>query len=176
MSDVLEHSALERWQHEPTRFITEVLRNPKTGKPFELFDAQKQFFGYAWQTGDDGRLLYPEQCFGAIKKTGKSGLAGMHILTTSLVFGGRYAEAYCVANDLEQAQGRVFAEIKKICESSPLLRREAEITQSRITFPQTGAVIQALGNDAAGAAGAATKRKEQLGWLNLKRSGRGVTL
>ena len=78
----------------------------------------------------------------------------MHVLTTTLVFGGRYAEAYCVANDLEQAQGRVFTEIKKICESSPLLRREAEITQSRITFPQTGAIIQAIGNDAAGAAGA----------------------
>ena len=37
--------------------------------------------------------------------------------------------------------------IKQIRESSPLLRREAEITQSRITFPQTGAVIQALGNE-----------------------------
>jgi len=25
-----------------------------------------------------------------------------------LLFGGKYAEGYCVANDLEQAQGRVF--------------------------------------------------------------------
>jgi hypothetical protein len=119
-----------------------------------LFDAQKQFFKYAWQTGDDGRLRYSEQVFGAIKKTGKSGTAAMHVLTTTLVYGGRYAEAYCVANDLEQAQGRVFTEIRKICESSPLLRREAEITQSRITFPQTGAIIQAIGSDYASAAGA----------------------
>jgi phage terminase large subunit-like protein len=55
---------------------------------------------------------------------------------------------------LEQAQGRVFAEIRKICETSPLLCREAEITQSRITFPQTGAVIQTIGSDAVSAAGA----------------------
>jgi hypothetical protein len=154
MTEVLEHDALERWQREPVRFIEEVLRNPRDGQPFQLFDAQRQFFEHAWQTGDDGRLLYPEQCFGAIKKTGKTGTAAMHVLTTTLVYGGRYAEAYCLANDLEQAQGRVFLAIKQICESSPLLMREAEITQSRITFPQTGAVIQALGADATSAAGA----------------------
>ena len=53
--------------------------------------------------------------------------------------------AYCLANDFEQAQGRVFTAIRQICESSPLLMREANITQSRISFPQTGAVFQALG-------------------------------
>jgi phage terminase large subunit-like protein len=154
MTDVLEHSALQRWQREPVSFINELLRNPKTGKPFELFDAQKQFFAHCWQTGDDGRLLYPEQCLGLIKKTGKTGTAGMHVLTTTLAYGGRYAEGYCVANDFEQAQGRVFTAIRQICEASPLLKRECEITQSRITFPQTGAVIQAIGSDHASAAGA----------------------
>ena len=136
------------------RFIEEVLRNPKTGKPFELFPAQREFFKHAWQTGDDGRLLYPEQVFSAIKKTGKTATAAMHCLTTLLVFGGRFAEAYCISNDLEQAQGRVFTQVKQISESSPLLRREAEITQSRIVFPQTNAFVQAIGSDAASAAGA----------------------
>jgi hypothetical protein len=40
MSEVLEHNTLERWQHDPLTFIAEVLRNPKTGKAFELFEAQ----------------------------------------------------------------------------------------------------------------------------------------
>jgi phage terminase large subunit-like protein len=75
-------------------------------------------------------------------------------LATTLVYGGRYGEAYCVANDFDQAQGRVFTAIRQICESSPLLRREADITANRITFPQTGAVIQAIGSDYASAAGA----------------------
>jgi phage terminase large subunit-like protein len=154
MTEALEHNTLQRWQRDPVSFISEVLRNPRDGQPFQLFEAQKQFFKYAWQTGDDGRLLYPEQCFGAIKKTGKTGTAAMHVLTTTLVYGGRYAEAFCLANDLEQAQGRVFTAIRQICETSPLLQREAQITQSRITFPQTGAVIQALGADATSAAGA----------------------
>jgi phage terminase large subunit-like protein len=151
---VLDHTTLERWQRDPVSFISEVLRNPKTGRPFELLDAQKQFFAHAWQRGDDGRLLYPEQCFGAIKKTGKTGTAAMHGLVTLLVYSGRYAEAYCVSNDMEQAVGRVFTAIKQICEASPLLRREANITASRITFPQTGAFCQAIGGDYASAAGA----------------------
>jgi hypothetical protein len=39
----------------------------------------------------------------------------MHLLTTTLVFGGPFAEGYALANDLEQAQGRVFAAIRRIC-------------------------------------------------------------
>lgn len=132
MSDLLEDNTLERWQREPISFLEEVLHNPETGKPFELFDAERQFLKHAWETREDGRLRYPEQCFGAIKKTGKTGLAGCHVLTTTLVYGGPYAEGYCVANDFEQAQGRVFEAIRKICECSPLLQRECEITASRI--------------------------------------------
>jgi phage terminase large subunit-like protein len=154
MSDVLERSVLARWRREPLQFIADVLRNPKTGQPFELFEAQRQFFDHAWRTGSDGRLLYPEQCLGMVKKTGKTTTAAMHVLTTTLVYAGRYAEAYCIANDFEQAQGRVFTAIKQICESSPLLRSECDITASRITFPQTGAFIQAIGSDYASAAGA----------------------
>jgi terminase large subunit-like protein len=152
MTEVLEPNALERWQREPTSFIAEVLRKPD-GKPFELFDAQSQFFEHAWKRRDDGRLLYPEQCIGWIKKTGKGGTAAMHGLVTLLIYGGKFAEGYCIAADLQQAQERVFGEIKRICECSPLLKRECEITASRITFPQTGATITALAGDYASAAG-----------------------
>jgi hypothetical protein len=44
------------------------------------------------------------------------------------VLGGRFAEGYAVANDLEQAQGKVFQAARRICEASPYLRREATIT------------------------------------------------
>jgi hypothetical protein len=54
----------------------------------------------------------------------------------------------------EQAQGRVFQSAHRIVEASPLLRAMAEITQTRISFPLTGAVIQAVGSDYASAAGA----------------------
>jgi phage terminase large subunit-like protein len=154
VSDVLDTSALTRWQRQPLSFITEILRDPETGKPFVLLDAERAFLEHAYQTDDSGRLVYPEQLFGAPKKSGKTGFAAMHLLTTTLVFGGRFAEGYAIANDLEQAQGRVFLAARRICETSPHLRRECNITQTRIEFPQTGAVIQAIGSDYAGSAGA----------------------
>jgi phage terminase large subunit-like protein len=154
VAEVLDASALARWRNEPISFIEQVLRNPETGRPFELLDAQRQFFEHAWQTNEDGRLLYPEQCYGAIKKSGKTATAAMHLLATTLLYGGRFAEGYAIANDLEQAQGRVFQAVRRIVEASPYLHREANITQYRVDFPQTGATIQALGSDYAGAAGA----------------------
>ena len=125
MGEALERSALDRRHADPTAFIRDVLRDPETGRPFELFDAQRQFLGPAFTRKDDGRLLYPEQVFGAIKKSGKSMTAAMHMLTMTLVHGGRFAEGYAVANDLEQAQGRVFQAVRRIVKSSPDLKREA---------------------------------------------------
>jgi len=103
MSDALDHSALARWQLGPTSFIAEILRDPETGRPFNLLPAQHQFFKHAWSLNGDGRLIYPEQVFACPKKSGKTATAALHLLTTTLVFGGRFAEAYCVANDLEQS-------------------------------------------------------------------------
>jgi phage terminase large subunit-like protein len=153
MTDVLDHSALQRWRADPVNFIEQVLRDPETGKPFTLLPAQKEFFKHAWQLNGDGRLRHPEQQYCCPKKSGKTATNGMHVLTTTLIFGGPYAEAYIVANDLEQAVGRVFEAIRRIVEASPLLRREATITQNKITFPATGATITAIASDYAGAAG-----------------------
>jgi phage terminase large subunit-like protein len=70
------------------------------------------------------------------------------------LYGGKFAEAICAANDLEQAQGRVFQALKRIIEASPLLRREAKFAANKISFPATGATITAISSDYAGAAGA----------------------
>lgn len=89
-----------------------------------------------------------------VQPVSKTALAAMHLLTTTLVFGERFAEAYTLANDLEQAQGRVFAAIRRIVEASPYLVSEANVTANRIEFPATGAVITAIASDYASAAGA----------------------
>jgi phage terminase large subunit-like protein len=154
VTDVLDTSALTRWQRQPLSFITEILRDPETGKPFVLLDAERAFLEHAYRIDDSGRLIYPEQVYACPKKSGKTGFAGMHLLTTTLVFGGRFAEGYAIANDFEQAQGRVFQAVRRVCEVSPHLRRECNITANRIEFPQTGAVIQAIGADYVGSAGA----------------------
>jgi Terminase large subunit, ATPase domain len=144
---------LMRWRCNPLSFIQQCLRDPETGKPFKLLDAERRFLAHAFQLGDDGRLLYPEQVYACPKKSGKTTFAAIHALTTTLLFGGRYPEATICANDLEQARGRVFEMIKRIIECSPLLRAEANITQARIEFPALNATIQAISSDYAGAAG-----------------------
>jgi phage terminase large subunit-like protein len=143
----------DRWRTDPGSFIEEVLRDPETKRPFKLLDAERAFLAYAFQTDDDGRVLYPEQLYAAPKKSGKTGFAAIHLLTTTLLFGGRYSEAYCVANDLEQAQGRVFEACRRIIETSPMLRREAKVAADRISFPFIGASIVALASNYASAAG-----------------------
>lgn len=144
--------SIARWRKHPDKFIEECLVDYETGKPFKLLPAQREFFARAFQLRDDGRLLFPEQCFSAPKKSGKTATAAMHLLTTTMLFGGKYAEGYVVANDLEQAQGRVFEACRRIVEQSPLLRVESNITNRQIRLP-TGATITAIPSDYAGAAG-----------------------
>ncbi len=155
----ITQEALARWRSNPAAFIETVLVNPgpegDVGKPFVLLPAERDFIEYAFLTDGNGRLLYPEQVFAAPKKSGKTGFAALLMLTTVLLFGGRFAEGYALANDLEQAQSRVFLAITRIVEASPLLASQAEITRDKITFPAfSGATISAIASDYAGAAGA----------------------
>ena len=141
-------------QPDPIQFIQRVLVDPETSAPFVLTRAERRFLRRAFILLPDGRLRYPELVFSGPKKTGKTALAAMIMLFVVRALGGRYAEAYCVANDLEQSQGRVFQAIARIVEASPLLADDATITQSKIEFASTGATITALANDYAGSAGA----------------------
>ena len=146
--------SLDDYRANPAQFIAETLIDPETRAPFQLLPAERAFLNHAFLTDASGRLVYPEQVFSAPKKSGKTGFAALHTLTMCLLFGGQYAEGYCVANDLEQAQGRVFLAIKRIVESSPELRAIARVFSDRVEFPITGASIAALASDYAGAAGA----------------------
>jgi phage terminase large subunit-like protein len=148
-------SKLDQWRRDHVGFIETVLHDPETSRPFTLLDAERDFVQHAYETDTDGRLLYPEQVFAAPKKSGKTGFAALHMLTTVLLFGGRFAEGYALANDLEQAQSRVFQAVTRIVEASPLLRREAVITRDKITFAAfSNATISAIASDYTGAAGA----------------------
>lgn len=150
---VTSNKTLARFRADPAHFIETCLIDPETKRPYKLLDAQRTFLNHAFKLDDEGRLLYPEQVFAAPKKSGKTGFASLHLLTTILLFGGRYAEGYVAANDLEQAQGRVFEACRRIVECSPLLKHECKVTSDRIIVTETGATITSLANDYAGAAG-----------------------
>jgi Terminase large subunit, ATPase domain/Terminase large subunit, endonuclease domain len=155
MADAAEAAAqYARWRADPALFIEQVLRDPETGGPFRLNAAERRFLAHAFKLDKTGRLAFPELLYSAPKKSGKTVFAAMLALYVTLVLGRRHAEAIIVANDLEQAQGRVFAAIKRMVELAPWLRRAASaITASRIEFRESRATITAIASEYASAAG-----------------------
>jgi hypothetical protein len=145
---------LAAWRADPVAFITEVLVNPETGKPFVLYAEEAEFARRALTLTGDGRLPYPELLFSGPKKSGKTAFAAMSLLYVIVALGGPYAEGYCLANDLDQSTGRVYQATARIVRASPLLARGARVGVNRIDFTSTGASITAVANDYAGAAGA----------------------
>jgi phage terminase large subunit-like protein len=115
-------TAIARWKRDPISFIREVLINPETGQPFELYPEQERFFRESLTLTADGRLPCAELLFSGPKKSGKTGTAAMAMLYVIACIGGPYAEAYSVANDFEQASSRVFQAVTRIIQASPLLR------------------------------------------------------
>src|SRR2546429_4043414 len=149
----LTPTSLARWRNSPALFIETVLINPETGKPFGLLPAERAFLAHAFKTGESGKLLYPELLYSCPKKSGKTTFAALCTLTLLLLFGSSFAEATLAANDQDQAVGRVFEMCRRIIEASPLLKREAKITEARIVFPALNATITAIPASFAGAAG-----------------------
>ncbi len=144
---------LVQWKRDPVTFITDLLRDPETRQPFQLYSEQVAFLREALTLTADGRLPYPELLFSGPKKSGKTALAAMAALYTILCLGGPYAEGYIIANDFEQAQSRVFQAAVRMIKVSAL-KNSARITANKIEFPTTGATITALASEYAGAAGA----------------------
>lgn len=130
-----------------------MLRNPETGRAFELYPAQIEFLRRAFTLTPDGLLKYPELVFSAPKKSGKTALGGMIAIYMAVVLGGPYAEVWCLPNDYEQAAGRVFQAAARIIQASPLLAPSVTITAVRITWPATGSFIAAVASDEKGFAG-----------------------
>ena len=149
----IDSRTLARYRADPCAFIEECLVSPYDGQPYQLNDAERRFIKFMFQRDDDGRLLYPLLLYSAIKKSRKTELAGLLTLTTIVLFGGRYAEAFIVANDQEQAINRCFTACRRIVETSPLLSREANCLQDKIIFPATQSTISAIASDYSSIAG-----------------------
>src|SRR5262249_6825256 len=90
-----------RWRRDPIAFFADVVRNPETGKPFDLYRAQVAFLGEALTLRADGTLPFPELIFSAPKKSGKTMTGALAMVYVVFVLGGRHAEGYAVANDFD---------------------------------------------------------------------------
>src|SRR5271170_8090010 len=90
--------SLAKWRADPVSFFQEVLVDPETGKPFELYSAQEVFLREALTLTTEGKLPFSEVVFGCGKKSGKTATAAMMMLYVIVVLGGPYAEGYCASN------------------------------------------------------------------------------
>jgi hypothetical protein len=149
----IDSRTLARYRQSPADFIEQCMRSPYDGESYVLNDAERAFIKYMFMLDDDGRLLYPLLLYSAIKKSRKTEFSALLALTTLLLFGGRYAEAFIVANDQEQAINRCFTACRRIVEVSPLLSREATCLQDKIIFPATQSTVSAITSDYSSIAG-----------------------
>ena len=149
----LDAVTIARYQADPVAFIEENLISPYDGKPYRLVPAERQFIRHAFRLDIDGRLLFPLLIYSAIKKSRKTELAALIVITMIVLFGGKYAEAFIVANDRAQAIDRCFTACVRVIEASPLLCNEVRRTQDRITFAATQSTILAVAQNAPGIAG-----------------------
>ena len=151
--DQIDSRMLARYRQAPEQFIEECLVSPYDGRPYKLNDAERAFLKHMFQLDAAGRMLYPLLLYSAIKKSRKTEFSALLTLTTILLFGGRFAEGFIIANAQEQAVNRCFTACRRIIEVSPLLSHEATCLADKIIFPATQSTISAITSDYSSIAG-----------------------
>lgn len=115
-----------RYQRDPCRFIDECIPVNERGRPFSLTPTEREVLGAAFLFNKAGRLPWDTFLYSAPKKSGKTTLNAC--LTLWWLFTQDAPnELLVLANDLEQAESRVFATMRK------LVKRNAALAASVVT-------------------------------------------
>ncbi len=142
---------LARYPRDPLAFIDDLVKRNELGQPFPLLDHQRDVLRLAIFFDEGGRLAFDTIIYSCPKKSGKTTINAA--LTLWWAFTQEPPnEILIIANDLEQAQGRVFKALAGLIQHNPELARSAEV-QSRQIFLSNGTTITALASEYAGAAG-----------------------
>jgi phage terminase large subunit-like protein len=113
---------------------------------------QKKILARALAVGSNGKLRYQTIVYSCPKKSGKSTLNAAVVLWTAYE-AAPGTEIKVLANDLEQAAGRVFRIAKAMVKREPALMSRVEgMTQREIRLVD-GTTITAVASDASGEAG-----------------------
>ena len=142
---------LRQYQRDPVCFIDDLVTRNELGQPFSLKPDQREILRLAFSFDEDGRLPYDTIIWSTIKKSGKTTING----GVGLWWGFTQEspnEILIIANDLEQAQGRVFKTIARLIEYNESLKSSAEI-QAKLIHLSNGTDLTALASEYAGAAG-----------------------
>jgi hypothetical protein len=103
---VSEPAAVD-YRINPAAFIDLFLKANEQGRPWSLSGYQRRVLSLALTFDRSGFLTTRLLLWSELKKSGKTALAAALTIWWAMTRGP--AEVVCLANDLEQSQGRVFA-------------------------------------------------------------------
>ena len=136
-----------------TEFASTRFYIPETSKPIQLLPHQTALLQYAFDH-EFQTILYS-----TVKKSGKTAIAALVARWIAETWGPR-SEVYCIANDYEQARGRVYQKALESIELTPgynITRRELpgrwKIIERQATFLPTNSIMRAVSSDYKGEAG-----------------------
>jgi phage terminase large subunit-like protein len=125
----------EAWSTEKNRMIGE-------GKLI-LFDIQRKILGHVLTFDENGLLPYETVLFSTVKKSGKTALSAS-VGAWYMEEAQSGTEIYVIANDIEQAKSRVFADLKfHFQKRNSEIKNYAKITADRIEL-KNGTFCQVL--------------------------------
>jgi hypothetical protein len=132
-------------------FIDARVQKNELGQLFRLLDHQRDVLHLVFAFDVAGRLPYDTIIYACPKKSGKTTINAAITLWWALTQEAPN-EVLVIANDLEQAQGRVFAAMAGLLTHNPGLDPGAKVLTKEIRL-SNGTVITAIASEYAGAAG-----------------------
>ena len=104
---MLDRTKLEQYARDPVLFIGDLIQINELGQPFKLLPFQERILRAAFPFDDNGKLPWQTIGWSCPKKSGKTAINAAVLLWWAYTQEAPN-EIPIVANDLEQAQGRVF--------------------------------------------------------------------
>lgn len=140
----------EHLRRDPAAFADAFLPHNEKGHPWCLTAHQRRVLALAFQWDKNGTLLTRIILWSEPKKSGKTFLAAVLGLWWATMTPN--TEIIVVANDLEQAVGRVFRTMVALLRNNPALEKYVTVRNTEIQF-KNGTVVTAIASDYRGAAG-----------------------
>ncbi len=170
---VSDMSRMRRYRTDIVAFIDDCILRTEEGQPFRLADHQRKILRLAFRFSPDGKLAYVTIVYSAPKKSGKTCINAIVVLWWAITQEAPN-EILILANDAEQAQGRVFKAVRELIAKNPALKAAVlSMTTREIRF-KNGTTITALPQDYTGAAGSkhGLTSWDELWGFNLERATR----
>jgi phage terminase large subunit-like protein len=135
---------------DPVVFADTVLRLNEKGEPWSPSRHQRRALARIFRRSATGRLRFRLVLWSEVKKSGKTFLAAWLLLWWAIITPN--TEIIVVANDLEQAVGRVFRTAVALIRHNRWLQAHVTVLATELRF-KNGTVVTAIAGDYRGAAG-----------------------